>query len=205
MVRFTTQAVLLLVAFTVLAEERKTTESFLEETSIASSIGYVELFEYARPECESNCILTVKGAYQTMVINIDDTGRVLSKPTIYEELLEVDNQRPLVLPSFKDVYLLEVGEHMYPILVLPNGAPIFGEHISSSERHYMTGGGFNSDDCAEKKEVDYHSCVTHSDGTVTMTLIENVYDCNGNFLRQDIYRFTIPANLAGEYVWNCED
>ena len=205
MVKFSTLAVLLLAAFAVFAEERKTTESFLEETLSESFIEHVDLFEYARPECESNCILTVKGAYQTMVINVDDSGLVLSKPTIYEELLDVDDQRPLVLPSFKDLYLLEVGEHIYPILVLPNGGAIFGEHISSSERHYMTGGGFNTDDCAERKVVDYHSCITHSDGSVTLTLIENVYDCNGNFLRQDIYTFTIPANLAGPYIRNCED
>ncbi|MCY4093906.1 MAG: hypothetical protein OXG05_02125 [Gammaproteobacteria bacterium] len=205
MVKFTTLAVLLLATFALCAEERKTTERFLEERLSVSSLEQVDLFDYARPDCESNCILTVRGVYQTMVINVDNDIRVLSKPTIYKERLDVAGQRPLLLPNFKDLYLLEVGEYRYPVLVLPNGEAIFGEHRSSANevQYSISPGGPETGECPERREVDYHACLTLSDGSVTLTLVENVYDCEGNFLRQDIYTFTIPANLAGIYIRNC--
>ena len=203
-IRTILSAFVLLSSLHFLGNELTTERLDLLETD-STLVEHIDLINYAHPDCDQGCTLTVKGYDQTMLIRINDQQQV-EAPVILEGEVNVEGSQNIQLPPHVELFRISVGEHTVLGMQFPDGERLFGvpgtDDLSGDQQTRMIGGGWESGDRPHSHILFENDCARHSDGAVTMLMIKKVIDSYGNFIRYETTVINIPAKLTREYTIN---
>lgn len=152
-----------------------------------------------------------KGAYQSVLISIDEGGSISQTPTIINHEIVSSNAIPYQLTLEPGVHLLKVGEYLLGELSLNDNSMVFTEvsvyglwrGITASQsvkrNSYVDDRGGTpdpSDPCPAYSRVQSQGRERLSDGSVFIWAIYYVYDCNRNLVNVVLFDMKIPPETA---------
>ena len=152
-------------------------------------------------DCSNGCDIWLKGALQSMLISLDDEGKLDSKPTLLQYDLEFKDLYQVRLDLDPGYALLKIGNYYYGTWVLDDGSLAFGTtsvRNRGGEANMIGGSSFGTDDCPDSTSVVGKDCKRLANGTIHISLKEYVRGCNGALKQVVITQITIPAKLDNQ-------
>lgn len=168
-----------------------------------------DLFRLTR--CDGACEVILNGAYQTMLISIDDSGFVTEKPVIIDRVVESPGNMPFQLNLEPGFHPLKIGEYLYGIFVLTDHSMVFTSSRGSESdarnsavksnrnQSYIDGPGETPDPsnpCPTQMRLVASGCETLPDGGIGIWAVYYKFDCNNVLISIIVFEMTIPAEMA---------